>query len=113
MGKEELDVLKEMILEAKRNLIASIQEYNQSLKERRIWEEHLSALSSKALVEGKISGKNAEEREAQRRELLEEEYRKLLKAEIAVYDSRARLEKAKVEFEAVKMLLSILKEEDR
>lgn len=70
--------------------------------ERNRAREALEFARATALLSGTISGKNAEEREAQARTTLAEEYRALELAEERLIWARARAEIARARFEAAK-----------
>lgn len=70
--------------------------------ERNRAREALELARATALLSGAISGKNAEEREAQARTTLAEEYRALELAEERLIWARARAEIARARFEAAK-----------
>ncbi|GIW31520.1 MAG: hypothetical protein KatS3mg071_1694 [Meiothermus sp.] len=70
------------------------------------YREALEAVRSQAILEGRIQGKNAEEREAHVRSLLAEHYQNLRLAEERLTRAKAQAEVARSRFEMVQALLA-------
>jgi hypothetical protein len=70
------------------------------------YREALEAVRSQAVLEGRIQGKNAEEREAHARSLLAEHYQNLRLAEERLTRAKAQAEVARSRFEMVQALLA-------
>lgn len=73
----------------------------QAVRERQ--QEALELARARSILSGEIGGKNAEEREAQARTLLAEEYQKLQLVEERLIWARVRAEMARARFEAAKI----------
>jgi len=91
----------------------TLQEHEDALEElgnaqiaRDRYREALEIARAQAILEGRIQGKNAEEREAHARTLLAEQYQNLRLAEERLTHARAQAEIARSRFELVKALLA-------
>ncbi|WP_243455308.1 hypothetical protein [Meiothermus sp. CFH 77666] len=69
------------------------------------YREALEIARAQAILEGRIQGKNAEEREAHARTLLAEQYQNLRLAEERLTRAKAQAEIARSRFEMIKALL--------
>lgn len=89
--------------EALQDLEENLDELAEARTVRERQREALEAARAKSILSGEIGGKNAEEREAQARTLLAEEYQKLQLVEERLIWAQARAEMARARFEAAKI----------